>query len=79
MPFTSSPLGEYPRNPLAVDIFAANLPLAVLAVLATRAMFVLDAGGACFTGAIDTGTYGHCAHGRRRPYWLSPCRSAWHG
>ena len=25
MPFTSSLLGEYPRNPLAVDIFAANL------------------------------------------------------
>ena len=44
MPFTSSLLGEYPRNPLAVDIFAANLllaVLAVLAVLATRAMFVL--------------------------------------
>ena len=38
MPFTSSLLGEYPSNPLAVDIFAANL---LLAVLATRAMFVL--------------------------------------
>ena len=38
MPFTSSLLGEYPSNPLAVDIFAANL---LLAVSATRAMFVL--------------------------------------
>ena len=38
MPFTSSLLGEYPRNPLAVDIFAVNL---LLAVLATRMMFVL--------------------------------------
>ena len=38
MPFTSSLLGEYPSNPLAVDVFAANL---LLAVLATRAMFVL--------------------------------------
>ena len=38
MPFTSSLLGEYPSNPLAVDVFAANL---VLAVLATRAMFEL--------------------------------------
>ena len=38
MPFTSSLLGEYPGNPLAVDIFAANL---LLAVLATRAMFAL--------------------------------------
>src|SRR5579859_2532930 len=35
MPFTSSLLGEYPSNPLAVDIFAVNL---VLAVLATRVM-----------------------------------------
>ena len=33
MPFTSSLLGEYPSNPLAVDVFAANL---LLAVLATR-------------------------------------------
>jgi uncharacterized membrane protein len=36
--FTSSLLGEHPRNPLAVDIFAVNL---LLAVLATRMMFVL--------------------------------------
>ena len=35
MPFTSNLLGEYGRNPLAVDIFAANL---LLAVLATRVM-----------------------------------------
>jgi uncharacterized membrane protein len=36
MPFTSSLLGEYGSNPLAVDIFAVNL---LLAVLATRVMF----------------------------------------
>jgi TMEM175 potassium channel family protein len=36
MPFTSNLLGEYGSNPLAVDIFAANL---LLAVLATRVMF----------------------------------------
>jgi uncharacterized membrane protein len=35
MPFTSNLLGEYGSNPLAVDIFAANL---LLAVLATRVM-----------------------------------------
>ncbi|HLJ99449.1 MAG TPA: TMEM175 family protein [Streptosporangiaceae bacterium] len=38
MPFTSSLLGEYSGNPLAVDIFAANL---LLAVLATQAMLLL--------------------------------------
>ena len=38
MPFTSSLLGGYPGNPLAVDVFAANL---LLAVVATRVMFVL--------------------------------------
>jgi uncharacterized membrane protein len=38
MPFTSSLLGEYPANPLAVDIFAVNL---LLAVVATRTMSVL--------------------------------------
>ncbi|HEY6278037.1 MAG TPA: hypothetical protein VIX86_17085, partial [Streptosporangiaceae bacterium] len=37
MPFTSNLLGEYPSNPLAVDIFAVNL---LLAVLATRVMFL---------------------------------------
>jgi uncharacterized membrane protein len=37
MPFTSSLLGEYPSNPLAVDVFAVNL---LLAVLATRVMHV---------------------------------------
>ncbi len=35
MPFTSSLLGEYGDNPLAVDIFAVNLLLATLATLAT--------------------------------------------
>jgi len=38
MPFTSSLLGEYPANPLAVDIFAINL---LLAVVATRTMAIL--------------------------------------
>jgi uncharacterized membrane protein len=38
MPFTSSLLGEYSSNPLAVDIFAANL---LLAILAMRVMLVL--------------------------------------
>ena len=37
MPFTSSLLGEYASNPLAVDIFAVNL---LLAVLATRVMLL---------------------------------------
>jgi uncharacterized membrane protein len=36
MPFTSNLLGEYGSNPLAIDIFAVNL---LLAVLATRVMF----------------------------------------
>ena len=35
MPFTSDLLGEYSENPLAVDIFAANLLLATLATQAT--------------------------------------------
>jgi TMEM175 potassium channel family protein len=35
MPFTSNLLGEYPDNPLAVDIFALNLLLASLATHAT--------------------------------------------
>ena len=35
MPFTSSLLGEYSSNPLAVDIFAVNLLLASLATQAT--------------------------------------------
>ena len=50
MPFTSSLLGEYSSNPLAVDIFAANL---LLAVLATRAMFVLGRRWGLLAG--DTG------------------------
>jgi uncharacterized membrane protein len=37
MPFTSSLLGDYPSNRLAVDILAVNL---LLAILATRAMLV---------------------------------------
>lgn len=37
MPFTSSLLGEYDSNPLAVDIFALNLLLASLATEATLA------------------------------------------
>ena len=52
MPFTSRLLGEYPNNPLAVDIFAVNL---LLAVLATRAMFVLGR------------RWGLMAQGDRRP------------
>ena len=63
MPFTSSLLGEYPSNPLAVDIFAANL---LLAVLATRAMFMLGAGGICWPGTPTPGTYGRCGCGRPR-------------
>jgi uncharacterized membrane protein len=35
MPFTSNLLGEYPANPLAVDIFAINLMLASLTTQAT--------------------------------------------
>jgi hypothetical protein len=34
MPFTSTLLGAFVRNPLAVDIFALNLPLASLATQA---------------------------------------------
>lgn len=51
MPFTSSLLGEYPSNPLAVDIFAVNL---LLAVLATRVMFVLGRRWGLLGGEIDT-------------------------
>jgi len=50
MPFTSSLLGEYPSNPLAVDIFAVNLPLAVLA---TRVMFVLGRRWGLLSGEVD--------------------------
>ncbi len=50
MPFTSSLLGEYPSNPLAVDIFAANL---LLAVLATRAMLVLGRRWDLLAGDVD--------------------------
>ena len=50
MPFTSNLLGEYSRNPLAVDIFAANL---LLAVLATRVMLVLGRRWGLLAGDID--------------------------
>lgn len=52
MPFTSRLLGEYPNNPLAVDIFAVNL---LLAVLATRAMFVLGRRWRLMARDIDAG------------------------
>jgi uncharacterized membrane protein len=48
MPFTSNLLGEYPANPLAVDIFAINLLLASLTTQATyyfarqRGLLVVD-------------------------------------
>jgi uncharacterized membrane protein len=51
MPFTSSLLGEYPSNPLAVDIFAVNL---LLAVLATRTMFILGRRWGLLDEQIDT-------------------------
>ena len=52
MPFTSNLLGEYPGNPLAVDIFAANL---LLAVLATRVMFEVGRRVGLMAGEIDAG------------------------
>jgi uncharacterized membrane protein len=51
MPFTSSLLGEYPDNPLAIDIFAVNL---LAAVLATRIMLVLGRRWGLLGGDIDT-------------------------
>ena len=50
MPFTSSLLGEYPSNPLAVDIFAVNL---LLAVLATRVMLLFARRRDLLAGEID--------------------------
>ena len=50
MPFTSNLLGEYPGNPLGVDIFAANL---LLAVLATRVMFEVGRRVGLMAGDID--------------------------
>lgn len=50
MPFTSNLLGEYGSNPLAIDIFAANL---LLAVLATRVMFEVGRRVGLMTGDID--------------------------
>lgn len=38
MPFTSTLLGSFVNNPLAVDIFALNL---LIASLATRAMIIV--------------------------------------
>ena len=52
MPFTSNLLGEYPGNPLAVDIFAANL---LLAVLATRVIFEVGRRVGLMAGEIDAG------------------------
>lgn len=49
MPFTSNLLGDYSDNPLAVDIFAVNL---LLAMLATRAMLVLGRRWGLMTGDI---------------------------
>ena len=63
MPFTSSLLGEYPGNPLAVDVFAANL---LLAVVATRVMFVLGRRWGLLAGDITAGTSGRCGRGRPR-------------
>ena len=50
MPFTSNLLGEYGSNPLAVDIFAVNL---LLAVLATRVMFEVGRRVGLLAGEID--------------------------
>ena len=51
MPFTSSLLGEYPANPLAVDIFAINL---LLAVVATRTMAILGRRWGLLGGDVGT-------------------------
>jgi hypothetical protein len=51
MPFTSSLLGEYPANSLAVDIFAVNL---LLAVVATRMMTTLGRRWGLLADDIDT-------------------------
>ena len=50
MPFTSNLVGKYPSNPLAVDIFAANL---LLAVLATRVMLLWGRRAGLLAGDID--------------------------
>lgn len=50
MPFTSSLLGQYSRNPLAIDIFAVNL---LLAVLATRAVLWFGRRAGLLAGEID--------------------------
>ena len=76
MPFTSNLLGEYPNNPLAVDIFAANL---LLAVSATRVMLVLGRRWGLLAGKSTPGKHGRCRRAPRRSSSLSPCRSAWRG
>ena len=50
MPFTSSLLGQYPSNPLAVDIFTVNL---LLAVVATRVMLLFGRRRDLLAGEID--------------------------
>ena len=50
MPFTSSLLGDYSSNPLAVDILAVNL---LLAILATRMMLVFARRKDLLAGEID--------------------------
>ena len=50
MPFTSNLLGAYASNPLAVDIFAVNL---MLAVLATRVMLFFGRRRDLLPGGID--------------------------
>ena len=50
IPFTSSLLGQYGNNPLAVDIFAVNL---LLATLATRVILLYGRRRDLLTGEID--------------------------
>ena len=50
IPFTSSLLGQYGSNPLAVDIFAVNL---LLATLATRAILLYGRRRDLLAGKID--------------------------
>lgn len=76
MPFTSSLLGEYPANPLAVDIFAVNL---LLAVVATRMMSIRASGGACWQTTPTPGTWGRCGFGRRQCCWWLPFLSGSRG
>lgn len=52
MPFTTSPLGDYPGNPLAIDIFAANL---LPAILATRVTLLFGRRRHLLSADIDAG------------------------